>query len=191
MPSIPKYMEPTAEAIDDRRKLLQKLKCQKSEVNWNEHQTRYTLIDPILKALDWDICDPRQVKIEATNSSRDKADYQLCISGYRDPQVVVEAKRATFGDIDATFEYEGVKDPDWTEWNARTIEQMERYWKNYRPRFAVLTNGIFWAIYDLPNARGKIKNKLNNYSNILSQNPGEYMASLKLLHRRNIQRSFR
>ena len=183
MPSIPKYMEPTAEAIDDRRKLLRRLKRQHYEVNWNEHQTRYALIDPILKALGWDISNPMQVTIEASNSSGDKADYLLYSNGYSRPRVVVEAKRATLGDIDATFEYEGVESPDWMEWDARTIEQVERYWKRYKPRFAVLTNGIFWAIYDLPNARGKIENKRSNYSNILSQDPGEYMDSLKRLHR--------
>ena len=175
--------------IEERKKLLTKLRVRKHDVNWNEHQTRYTLIDPILRVLGWDISDPMQVKIEASNSSRDKPDYLLYTKRRSLPKVVVEAKRVTLGDIRDTFLYEGVEEPKWMEWAPKDVAQAEKYWKNDRPRFAALTNGIFWAIYDLPpNARGKLPNKLINYSNILRQDPRDYMKALKLLRRSNVRK---
>ena len=46
----------------------------------DEARTRYTLIDPILRALGWDLADPSQVKVEIDIdmlSAVKKADYAL------------------------------------------------------------------------------------------------------------------
>ena len=36
----------------------------------DETRTRYTLIDPVLRALGWDLADPSQVRVEIGRSSR-------------------------------------------------------------------------------------------------------------------------
>ena len=175
--------------VKDRKTLLRKLKRNGHNVNWTEHQTRYALLDPVLRALGWDLSNPRQVGIEASNSNRDKADY-LLFDQQGNPKVVVEAKRVTPGDIDATLEYEGVtgEELDWQEWSERELIQLRNYWKNYRPGLAVLSSGLFWDIYELPDRRGIIETKRINYFNILSQPPADYMTDLMKLHFSNIQR---
>ena len=177
------------EVIEDRKKLIRTLKRNGHEVNWNEHQTRYTLLDPILRALGWDLSDPRQVRIEASNSNRERADY-LLYDQQSNLKVVVEAKRVSTGDIDATLEYEGVagEDLEWMEWSKKELTQIENYWKNYRPEIVVLSSGIFWDIYELPNGRGKIERKRIKYFNLLSQPPTDYLAKLMKLHRRNVRK---
>ena len=175
------------EEVKRRKELLKPLKSQNYEVNWNEHQTRYTFLDPVLRALGWDLSDPRQVRIEASNSSRERADY-LLYDQQKNLKIVVEAKRVSIGDIDATLEYEGFAaedDLEWMEWSKRELSQIGNYWKNYQPGLAVLTSGIFWDIYELPNRRGKIETKRVNYFNLLSQPAADYMTDLMRLHRRN------
>ena len=185
--AIAAYERKILEVIEDRRKTLFAIRRQNHKISWNEHQTRYALVDPMLRALGWDLADPRQVQIDS-HTSGDKPDYLLYTDRNSNPKMVVEAKRMTSGDIAVTFEQEGIERPDWMEWNPKTVDQLERYWKNFRPRLAVLTSGIFWAIYELQNARGKLPNKRIEYANVLSQDPSEYMDALKLLRRSNVRK---
>ena len=57
----------------------------------SEAKTRYSLIDPLLTALGWDLSDPLQVQAEYHTGSG-IADYML-LAGRATPQVVIEAKR--------------------------------------------------------------------------------------------------
>ena len=57
----------------------------------NEALTRYALIDPLLRALDWDTGDPSQVLVEF-RSPAGSADYAL-LSATGQPQIIVEAKK--------------------------------------------------------------------------------------------------
>jgi hypothetical protein len=59
----------------------------------SELQTRYGLIDPILRALEWDIANPDEVQVEypvVVNGQNKAADYVLLCQGK--PLVVIEAK---------------------------------------------------------------------------------------------------
>lgn len=60
--------------------------------------TRYALIDPILRALDWDTEDPSQVKPEFSMRQR-RSDYALLYDGR--PLVMVEAKALSASLLDA------------------------------------------------------------------------------------------
>jgi hypothetical protein len=58
-----------------------------------EYQTRYGLIDPILRALEWDIANPDEVQVEypvVINNQNNAADYVLLCQDK--PLVVIEAK---------------------------------------------------------------------------------------------------
>ena len=66
----------------------------------HEYQTRYTLIDPILTSLGWDISDMEEVEVEyKTNWGR--VDYALLESPDGEPAIAVEAK-ALWKNLDAT-----------------------------------------------------------------------------------------
>lgn len=70
----------------------------------SETRTRYTLIDPILRALGWEISDPSQVKVEIDindSSAVKKVDYALYRSrSDAPPWALVEAKRLNAVQID-------------------------------------------------------------------------------------------
>lgn len=172
------YVQEIEDAIEVVRKRVTKY----PELNWNEHQTRYSLIDPMLQALGWDVSDPSKVNVEASNGSRDKPDYVLRRKGRQHPVAVVEAKRVA-EDIQFVIQNGEVEPGNWMEWKEQEFTQMERYWKNLRPAAAVLTNGVFWDIYCLNSARGSLKGKRIDYFNILNQSPTTYFSSLKKLHR--------
>ena len=63
----------------------------------DETRTRYTLIDPILRSLGWDLSDPAQVRVEIdinVSTAVKKVDYALYKSGSGErPWILVEAKR--------------------------------------------------------------------------------------------------
>ena len=63
----------------------------------DETRTRYTLIDPVLYALGWDVSDPSQVMVEvdiSVSTAVKKVDYALYKSGItKRPWILVEAKR--------------------------------------------------------------------------------------------------
>lgn len=62
-----------------------------SALQKSEAQTRYTLVDPLLRALGWDLSDPQQVLGEF-QSDAGRADYAL-LGEASQPAVIVEAKR--------------------------------------------------------------------------------------------------
>lgn len=109
---------------------------------WREDQTRYAIIDPILRALGWDTADPKECSIEHfirdAKGNRGWADYAL-FRGYSvedlagqkaSPSVLVEAKALRTP-----------LDPH--------EEQIERYILASRMTegMAVLTNGNEWWLY--------------------------------------------
>lgn len=56
----------------------------------NEIRTRYALIDPLLRALGWDVANPQEV-VPEQDASGGRADYALLKNGQ--PEVMVEAKK--------------------------------------------------------------------------------------------------
>ncbi len=91
-------------------------------------QTRYALIDPLLRALDWDTSDPTMV-VPEDGSGNGRADYLLQVNGK--PCMVIEAKRLGASLRDAqrqALDY------------AMDASRQARYF--------VVTNGKEWMIYD-------------------------------------------
>lgn len=114
--------------------------------SWREDQTRYAVIDPILRDLGWNTADPKECLIEypmwdghGNMGVVDYALFQECsaqdIANQKiTPRVLIEAKslRASL-------------DPylDQLMWYVRTSRMTEG--------LAVLTNGAEWRLYDVAN----------------------------------------
>lgn len=106
----------------------------KAPVNNHETSTRYIVIDPILRALGWDLSNPDECVVEyevarSGNHPATRVDYVLkCGTGQ--PAIVIEAKR-----IDVESDDEGA------------LVQMERYLQDIpTAMIAVVTNGQYWEI---------------------------------------------
>ena len=94
----------------------------------SETKTRYSLIDPLLTALGWDISDPAQVQVEYNTPGAGYADYAL-FAGQPTPQVVVEAKK-----LDRQL--------------SGATEQAIAYCVGEAIPYFVVTNGERWIAYD-------------------------------------------
>ena len=100
----------------------------------SELQTRYGLIDPILRALDWEISNPDEVRVDHyVNTSSNtrvsgRADYVLMC--HNKPRVVIEAKAR--GQL-----------------NSGTAAQGAAYCSALGALLLVCTDGENWEIYDL------------------------------------------
>ncbi|MCY4578156.1 MAG: type I restriction endonuclease [Chloroflexi bacterium] len=94
----------------------------------NEMRTRYSLIDPLLSGLGWNISDPSEVVIE-DGSGEGRADYALQVDGR--PSMIIEAKRLGLGVSDGRRQAINY---------AMDPERAARY-------FGV-TDGNQWEIYD-------------------------------------------
>ena len=106
----------------------------KAPVNNHETSTRYIVIDPILRALGWDLSNPAECVVEYPvdrrgNYPATRVDYVLkCANG--DPAAVIEAKR-----IDVVSDDE------------RALNQMDRYLQDIQTAVvAAVTNGQYWEI---------------------------------------------
>ena len=115
-----------------------------SDVSWREDQTRYAIIDPILRALGWKTEDPKQCHPEYPRTSnggrvdyalfRDLALETVMEKGMPPPDIIIEAKalpvRLTSAQLDKLQRY--------AEGNPRMATGL-----------AVLTNGTIWQIYEV------------------------------------------
>lgn len=135
-----KYDQDIETAIKDAKKRLKKHR----DLEWNEYQTRYYLIDPILKVLGWNHSDPSVVLVEDSQTNNQRPDYQLLGANAESPMVVVEAKRIVHGDIEYIF---GPQDPDedptedWIEWGEDDVRQLRGYVEAINSGYGVLTDG--------------------------------------------------
>lgn len=102
--------------------------------NNHEHSTRYIIIDPILRALGWDLSDPEQCVAEYPVEKRrhypaKRVDYVLKDRNGT-PVIVVEAKKISVDHEDED-----------------AIAQVERYLEDIPDAMvAVITNGHYWTI---------------------------------------------
>jgi predicted type IV restriction endonuclease len=112
----------------------------------NEEQTRYTLVDPILRALGWDLENPNQVKVEyrdENNEDKTRPDYTFFKKGKKgknEQVLIVEAKKWGFSGyevIESTEEFNKLKD----------------YCENRVVKFGALTDGGSWWVYKFDNKR--------------------------------------
>ena len=103
-------------------------------VNNHETSTRYIVIDPILRALGWELSNPTECVVEYAVARRGnypatRVDYVLK-DATDEPAIVIEAKRI---DVESDDE--------------RGLEQMERYLQDIpTATMAVVTNGQYWNI---------------------------------------------
>jgi hypothetical protein len=95
----------------------------------SELQTRYGLIDPILRALEWDISNPEEVQVDCTAGSG-KADYVLMSQS--NPHIVIEAKALKM-------------------MNSNCVSQGSAYCSALGASVLVCTDGETWSIYQAPN----------------------------------------
>ena len=99
--------------------------------NNHETSTRYIIIDPVLRALGWDLSDPKDciVEYKVSAGSQRAVDYAL-LDGRGAPVILIEAKR-----IDDHTE----RDENW--------EQVYGYMLDApTTKIVVVTNGQYWAI---------------------------------------------
>lgn len=136
--------------------------------SYNETATRYLLIDPVLKALGWDIYDLDQCGVEWPMPEEDpigRADYVLC-NAHVQNIIVIEAKR-----IDVAVGGE-----------PRALERkLARYCKGMRTGIAVLTNGLVWRLYELDHTRRALWNRRTEKVDI-REGHGRISGSARLLH---------
>ena len=107
------------------------VRLEDNEVYLRELDTKYYLIDPLLRALNWDVSDPAQVVYEQqVRKKKGNIDYVL-LDRLGNPAIYLEAKRAD-------------------EWLTNThLVQLRSYIQGITAGLAVLTNGTEWKIYDL------------------------------------------
>ena len=99
-------------------------------------QVRDTVINPILKALGWDVQDPEKVRteFEVEKGKDGSADYALLRKNA--PIVFIEAKKIG-----------GIKEPK-KPGDKDDREQLFNYYRaDRRPRFLILTDGRRWDFY--------------------------------------------
>ena len=100
----------------------------------HEMNTRYMLIDPVLRALGWDLSDPRQVTFECDLNDYGRIDYVM-FGRNGNPSILLEAKR-----VDV--------------WTLNHERQLISYAQGTRKGYAVLTNGSLWKKWDLSKRGG-------------------------------------
>jgi predicted type IV restriction endonuclease len=64
MPTRPAYVQAIEEELCRSKSKLERYR---NDYFQNEAQTRYALIDPVLRTLGWDLGNPEQVKPESTD----------------------------------------------------------------------------------------------------------------------------
>ena len=112
----------------------------------HELSTRYALIDPILRALGWNIADPRHCQLEYWQGLYDQRraiDYALFDRNGK-PKILIEAKRISFGLSGESEE-----------------TQLGGYVEGFLRGVAALTNGRVWYIYSL-RKRGEFSKRCVN-----------------------------
>ena len=140
-----------------------------------EIRTRYTLIDPILQALGWNLDDPSLVQIEyPTTLGANPSRIEYALLSNEEPVVLVEAKRLPeehVRDYKAIREAQqpwlkeamekfrrGEEIPDRPDkddmWSSLTWDQQNQLWEyveqaELRSGYAVLTNGSEWRISEI------------------------------------------
>ena len=136
--------------------------------SYNETSTRYILIDPVLKALGWDIYNMDQCAVEwpmPFDNPKGRADYVLGNSKNQ-TVIVIEAKsiKVSVGGNPRSFE-----------------NKLSGYTRGMETGVAVLTNGLIWRLYELGPGRTSLRNRPTATVDI--RNDDELTKSARMLHR--------
>ncbi|MEM4593109.1 MAG: type I restriction endonuclease, partial [Sulfolobales archaeon] len=121
--------------LETFKKLRERIERYRNLLEKNEMLTRYVLIDPLLRALGWDIENPEQVRPEERQEAG-VPDYVLYVG--EEKIIAIEAKS-----LGTSLD------------EKQIIELGFKYgWQNKIPYF-IITNGDRWDIYDLREPGGK------------------------------------
>ena len=138
---------------------------------WREDQTRYALIDPIIRALGWDTSDPKECHPEYPRPYPEgRSDY--CLFGTPD----VDAIGNNSVPPDVIIESKAFRTP-----LDEVVAQLQSYVEAepvMRNGVGVITDGGNWWIYDV-SKRGSFENKLAERLDILT---GSRRASAQILN---------
>ena len=118
-------LEPLVSAIRKSRDVIDN---HRAYVSKNEIRTRNILVDPVLRALGWDVSVLEDVEVEY-GAGKQRVDYAL-LGKDRKPLVLIEAKKLD------------------EELNSKRT-QMLTYCTEVGVRYGVLTDGNCWDLYDL------------------------------------------
>ena len=102
----------------------------------NEEATRYALIDPILRALGWEVDNPRYVRVECCQDCGGKPDYALLKRGK--PVVYVEAKK--WGTISSIKK---LNNP----FSTGKLDQLKNYCNSNSVKIGAFSDGGSWYIF--------------------------------------------
>ena len=102
-----------------------------------EIAARYALIDPVLRALGWDLSDPIHVRLEWTQAERLRPDYTFLKDN--EPVLYVEAKR--WGTISRIKKLSNPL-------ASSELRRLKRYCRYNSVNMGVLTDGGAWYIID-------------------------------------------
>ncbi len=143
---LPPDLERLIEVIVKLKEQMGKEKYRHDLLN-NELLTRYVLIDPLLRALDWDTGNPKEVWVEyrVTAKRRKRADYVL----FRGKEAValIEAKK---------FGWRGGKESP----IIRAARQVSGYQVSMSSvPLGIVTDGGGWWVYKLPTT-GHLEDRL-------------------------------
>ncbi len=121
------------ELLAELQRIQEKIKCFGKELEKSEALTRYALVDPVLRALGWDVSNPEQVRPEFP-TEQGIPDYALFWEGKPFIMVEVKALHANLNPAkDKGFAY---------------------CWKNKVPYF-VITDGERWEVYNMEKMGGE------------------------------------
>lgn len=174
-----------------------------------EIRTRYTLIDPILQALGWNLDDPSLVQIEyPTTLGANPSRIEYALLSNEEPVVLVEAKKLSKeylpthkGNMEQarammkeawTKLRRGEEIPNappiifwWRDLMADHEDQLKRYVDQLQLRsgYAVLTDGAYWHIADLAEETENFTGKHLAAVNILFDAPSRCEEVLGVLRR--------
>ena len=146
--------------------LKSRMQSHAASLQANEWRTRTQLIDPLLCVLGWDVSDPVLVTPEY-NVGRSRADYAL-LQPAAIPLAVIEAKALS----------------DTLTDDNRT--QMTVYANNEGIKYAGLTNGNHWELYDVFQPVALEDKRILNLS-IAEELPHTCALKLLLLWRSNLE----
>ena len=142
---------PLEDLLETIETLRERTQAHGTALGGNETQTRYALIDPLLRALGWDTDDPSQV-VPEYSASGGRADYAL-FGGDGKPAVMVEAKRLNRPLQDGL-----------SQSIAYCVEQGTPYF--------CVTDGQRWAIYETFR-QVAVNEKLVTQFDLLQDSPAE------------------
>jgi predicted type IV restriction endonuclease len=117
-----------AELVENLKK---KIKTYGDKFAENEMLVRYAVVDPLLRALGWELDNPEQV-IPEYKTEKGKADYALFIKEKNPlrPVAFIEVKA-------------------WSKLNDETLRQTATYAVDEGVNYIVITDGDQWALYDM------------------------------------------